>query len=481
MKKFIVALLAFALVFAFTSCDNEAQGPTDDWDGIGVRIARHTIPDELGEGATCEGNWDHVKSATYADGVVTVEADLYDMAEYASTNPDQGKHKWFALFISVGDFAEDDSLRINESITLEQAREGDTEKYEAVFAEDADKAMAANEFVFWAKADDPGSITLSRNGATPLTIQVKVEDVDLVSSSDDFISAIKAGDKKVALADNVTLTEKVNFTKSVDIDLNGKTLSTDLDLNINENAAEDPSVVDVTISNGKLVLNSNSITHGTLRLYTNSNVTLDDVEYTTNATGIFFRQTNANAKAVIKDSTITSTGAYAIGTNASKEESENMIVEIENSTISAAKEGSTGILFNVGGGVTIKNSTVIGGKQAMIARGGTHSFTDTKFVAEDALAASDDEYLDKDWDTGNGVPCAALVVGNRNSGNSYPYGTTVTLEGVTFEAPEGVYEIYVYENKEEEAVIVDGFVPTLPFVNEKDTMNGATYEVRVKK
>ena len=75
---------------------------------------------------------------------------------------------------------------------------------------------------------------------------------------------------------------------------------------------------------------------------------------------------------------------------------------------------------------------------------------------------------------------AALVVGNRNSGESYPYGTTVTLDGVTFTAPGNVYGIYVYQNKPEEAVSVKGTVTALPTVNETSTMNGATYEVTVK-
>ena len=176
MKKLLVALLALAMVFAFASCENETKAPYEDWTGIGVRIAKHTNPSELQEGAACEGNYDHVKSATYKDGVITVEAEVNSMASYDSTNPDQGNHKWFALFISVGEYADDESLKINGSATLDQAREGDTDKYEAVVTGDADKAMAADEFVLWAKADGPGSITLSRTGAATLELQIKVVD-----------------------------------------------------------------------------------------------------------------------------------------------------------------------------------------------------------------------------------------------------------------------------------------------------------------
>ena len=474
MKKIIVALLAFAMVFAFTSCESE---PSLKEMTVGVRLGQH-VKGESEDGS----NWKSAVLSMEGD-VVTIQADLDAMKNYQSSVSSQGEAKWLALLIDTGisDLA-------NVVYNGEALGDAGANEYKDLKGVDVDGTTGkATEMVLWIKAEDTQytsgrTITLSYDGYVEKEITIKVENVKLVTvrTPDDFTTAI-AGDKKVVLSNDITLAAEVDFTKSVDIDLNGKTLSTDLDLNINENATSESPVVDVTISNGKLVLNSNvGTTHGTLRLYTNSNVTLDNVEYTTNATGIFFKQSNANAKAVIKDSKITSTGSYAIGTNASKEESENMIVEIENSTISAAEEGATGILFNVNGGVTIKNSTVIGGKQAMIARGGTHSFTDTTFEAKYALTESGDEYLEKDWATGNGVPVAALVVGNRNSGESYPYGTTVTLDGVTFTAPGNVYGIYVYQNKPEEAVSVKGTVTALPTVNETSTMNGATYEVTVK-
>ncbi len=185
MRKLLVALLALAMVFAFASCENETKAPYEDWTGIGVRIAKHTNPSELQEGAECQGNYDHVKSATYKDGVITVEAEVDSMTPYNSTNPAQGKHQWFALFISVGEYADDESLKINDSATLEQARQGDTDKYEAVVTGDADKAMAEDEFVLWAKADEPGKIKLSREGAATLELQIKVVNVPADASGED--------------------------------------------------------------------------------------------------------------------------------------------------------------------------------------------------------------------------------------------------------------------------------------------------------
>lgn len=471
MKKISVLLLAIMMLFAFTACD-DASGLKEM--NVSVRLGQHVRGAEEDH-----NNW---KQATVSmeDDVVTVHADLDAMEKYASSVTSQGEAMWLALLIDTG-ISDLENVVYNGT----PLGEAGANEYKDLKGVDGVEGKSS-EMVLWIKADDSTTyaegrkITLGADGFIEKSITIKVEDVDFVETAEDFTTAISKG-KEVILTADITLSEKINFTKSVDIDLNGKTLSTDLDLNINENATAESEVVNVNISNGKLVLNSKiegHETHGTLRLYTNSNVTLTNVEYTTDSTGIFFRQNNADAKAVIKDSKIISTGSYAIGTNASKEESENMFVEIENSTISAAEEGATGILFNVNGGVTIKDSTVIGGKQAMIARGGIHSFTNTTFEAKDA-APENDEYLDNEWATGNGVPVAVLVVGNRNSGSSYPYGTTVTLDSVTFTAPEDVLGIYVYQNKDEEAVSVKGTVTALPSVN-TDSMNDATYEVAVK-
>ena len=474
MKKIIVALLAFAMVFAFTSCDND---PALKEMTVGVRLGQHVNGESVDK-----GNWQSAVLSMEGD-VVTIKADLGAMDSYKSTSealPEgQKTGKWLALLIDTGISDLANVVYNGDVLGAAGANE-----YKDLKGVDVDGTPGQDtEMVLWIKAEDAQytsgrPITLSYDGYVEKEITIKVENVKLVTTAGEFNTAI-AGDKKVVLSNDVSLDAKVNFTKDVNIDLNGKTLSTKSDLYINENATPESSDVNVTISNGKLDLNSDNPARGTLRLYTNSNVTLDNVEYTTKATGIFFSQNKANAKAVIKDSTITSTGAYAIGTNASKEESVNMFVEIENSTISAEGEDATGILFNVNGGVTIKNSTVIGGKQAMIARGGTHSFTDTTF---EALTESGDEYLGTDWGTGNDVPVAALVVGNKNSGDSYPYGTTVKLDGVTFTAPGNVYGIYVYQNNNnpDEAVSVSGTVTALPTVNETSTMNGATYDVEVK-
>lgn len=176
MKKIVVALVAIAMVFAFTACENKTEVPADEWAGVGVRIAKHINPEELAGGADCEGNWDHISEATYADGVITVKADVNAMDAYASTNPEQApdgaEFKWYALFVSVGeDLVDDETLKIQGSTTLAEAR-GDVNKYTTA----DDDAPASDEFVLWCKAESEGKLTLSRDGAEDLVITIKVVD-----------------------------------------------------------------------------------------------------------------------------------------------------------------------------------------------------------------------------------------------------------------------------------------------------------------
>ena len=157
------------------------------------------------------------------------------------------------------------------------------------------------------------------------------------------------------------------------------------------------------------------------------------------------------------DSTINSTGYYAIGSNATPVESKGIKINIEGSDITVKAEGGddAAILFNVIGTVNIKNSTITGDRQALILRGSgdgnIHTLENTKIIAT-GNNSIEKEYLEGDWGTGNEVPLAALVIGDRHP--SYPYSTTVKLDNVTVEAQKDTnnstksyYGIYVYQDE----------------------------------
>ena len=269
---------------------------------------------------------------------------------------------------------------------------------------------------------------------------------------------------------------------TVVIDLAGHALTSTVRLALTNGA-------DVTFSNGSVNLNVEgfSETQSALRLYSGSSLTLDDVDFSSNIVGLFFVYQNDNTTMrILNGSTVkTTAGAYAIGTNATEPNpSAAVTLEISNSTVSSAEStasADTAILFNVNGVVNISNSTISGKKQALILRGGAtgsvHHITNSTLEAK-GVASVDNDYLDGNWSTGNGVPLAALVIGNR-SASAYKHDVSVELSNVTIKIPTAespVYHgIYVWQNDDGTSVNVSGSCASATTVNAEK--NGATFNV----
>ena len=235
-----------------------------------------------------------------------------------------------------------------------------------------------------------------------------------------------------------------------------------------------------------------------------STLILDDVDYTSNITNILMvNQNNNTTLRVINDSHVIANGGYyAIGTNASEPEpSQNVTIEISNSEVSTVNSDgtdgdNTAILFNVNGTVTISSgSTISGDRQGLILRGGsasgTHRISNSIIKATGNNSVST-EYVGDSWklpkpgkgfwSTGNEVPLAAMVIGNR-SASAYCNPIHVELSNVTIEIPEDgknnaekeYHGIYVYENSEEYPVSVSGSCASVTTVNAEK--NGAAFNV----
>ncbi len=230
-----------------------------------------------------------------------------------------------------------------------------------------------------------------------------------------------------------------------DIDLNGHSLTSEVGWYLPESETE--PYVTVSVSNGKLEMNHYSSwekDNGSIQLLSNASLTFESVNYASDITGIFLADKSHGMKLNITDSNMDIEGYYGIGTNATGPESYDININIKNSTITTvdAKETNT----------------------------------------------YDKGFLDEPWLTGNAVPMAALVIGNRVNNNSYPYGTDVTLDNVTVIAPEAnkcskpvkYYGIYIWQNKPSEKVSVigdvnkgDGFAAQKVFNDVYDTINPA--------
>ena len=95
-------------------------------------------------------------------------------------------------------------------------------------------------------------------------------------------------------------------------------------------------------------------------------------------------------------------------------------------------------------------------------------------------------YENTNWADGNNVPVATIVIGNRVSeaSTSYPYGTSVELNNVVFDTPDTskggntYYDIYLYQNKVDQAVVVTGTIKNASDLIVNDSRNGAKYDVK---
>ena len=201
----------------------------------------------------------------------------------------------------------------------------------------------------------------------------------------------------------------------------------------------------VTIKNGHVVA-EHQLDGGHSLFVPKSGVsfTLDGVIVDTNGTGIYAA---GSATAVnVLNSTINADG-YAIGTNASADESGkpiysyNVNINVSKSTLNAP----IGALINVPGSLNISNSIITAQYQGVIARGGSTTIDNTAISLSSVTDADEyEKYENEGWGTGNAVPMGGIVVGNRY--NSYNYPASCTVSGSTsVTVPEGTNAVYAYQ------------------------------------
>lgn len=249
-------------------------------------------------------------------------------------------------------------------------------------------------------------------------------------------------------------TELFNSNSNLTIDLNGKALRITTGGTICV-----PEGKSFTIKNG--TIEANKYANGTIAVFSadkSANITLDNVNMITNGSAVF-PAGNATSATII-GSNITA-GTYAVGTNASVKNGEliysyNVNIEIENSTLSTTGYSNNDrdtctVMINVPGTLAIENSTIIGSRQAVVARGGVTSIANSTITLTSPYEGSDkNNYDTTTWGGGNNLPMAALVVGNR--ADAYKYPATCTLSNTTVTAPDGYKTVYTYGMESEEGI-----------------------------
>ena len=253
--------------------------------------------------------------------------------------------------------------------------------------------------------------------------------------------------------DTITLTDnaEISFSfpegvETLTIDLGKNTLT--LTNNTSILLADGKSL---TIQNGNLVskpLENPTVT--AFNIQSGSSIKLDNVTYDCTGSALY-PQGNA-AKVTVIDSTITA-DVYAVATNAGQTDNYDVVIDLKDSTFQArlpselSKGDSCPVMINIPGKLTMDSCTVIGGRQGVLVRGRTAKISNTDIQLNATYIDGKDKYLDGNWGSGNEVPMAALVVGNRS--NAYNYPTDCTLSNVTVTATSGYTGTYVYGMSDE--------------------------------
>ena len=141
-----------------------------EWD-ITARLAKHSRG-----AAEDHDNWEHIQSLEYKNGTISIVADVDAMVTYASTNPNQGDGKWFAVLVGTG---EDDITAVSYKGTA--LTDSDIAERDDMLGADGSKAES-DEFVIWYKAEvlaeSGAEFMLSHDGVEAETVKVELADYD---------------------------------------------------------------------------------------------------------------------------------------------------------------------------------------------------------------------------------------------------------------------------------------------------------------
>ena len=263
-----------------------------------------------------------------------------------------------------------------------------------------------------------------------------------VGTAEELVAVFAKGGN-VKLTASITLGNAylINQDVEVNIDLNQQTLTSSGAL-----IASDGGVL--TIMNGTVATaESYGSTNYIVSADAGGEVILDNVKVQSKGAGVGFMPSAGPSKLTVRNSEITAF-SFGIGTNAGVAQTGSEMV-IENSTIDAY----AAVLFNLDCELTITNSTLNGGNQGLIARGGDIEVTDSRIFInypDGDLAQIDScQYLNEDWKDGNKVPMAAIVAGNRGSGYQYPTKLALNNTEVASIGEEAGYfpALYVWANQ----------------------------------
>ena len=256
----------------------------------------------------------------------------------------------------------------------------------------------------------------------------------MAAAQDGTVTLLKDVSEEVAVPANVKAT----------LELNGKTLTM-----CNTKSVVLANGADLAIRNGSIV--AKQMPNGTTPLFNiqaNSSISLNKVQLDTNGAALFPQGDAATVE--VTDSYVIG-GCFAVATNAEKVDNYSVKIVLKESCFDcrnygynpAASGDGCAVMINVPGTMEIDGCTITGSRQGMLVRGGTATVRNSSITTTGQFAEGIGKYLDSDWGSGDEVPMAALVVGNRS--HEYLYPVTCVVENTTIDScnPQ-VPAIYTY-------------------------------------
>lgn len=261
----------------------------------------------------------------------------------------------------------------------------------------------------------------------------KAKDSVITSDADVIEAAIMDGMPAVLSAD-ANVDSAVLDRAGADIDLNGRELKIGGTTPIVLNSSKS-----ISLKDGTLVLENQNSRRVGIAICEGGNLELNDVNMTATDVSMVVDKGTNKATVDIIDSVITSTDNYILSTNAGNPETgADVVINIKNSTLIAQNSDSTAVLMNVPGTLNIEDSHLEANRQGLIVRCGNATVNNSTVksnVTTDVIQQNSWDYYDNNkWGSGNEVPVAAVVVGNRGAEGaiSYPYNATLTSTNSSF-------------------------------------------------
>lgn len=264
-----------------------------------------------------------------------------------------------------------------------------------------------------------------------------------------------AGEDGVIKLENDTTisTLTLSGTGETVIDLNGHTLTYKSNSAITIGDDQTLSFIDSSASGAKrggtLALTGVTGTSAAINPQKGGTVNASNIKIT--CTGSAFYPRGDAAAVNITNCDVTA-AVYCVATNAATVDNYDVVITLSGSTFvaNAADKDNCPIMINVPGTLNMDYCKVTGDRMGVLVRAGDANITNCEIIMTGTFDESNKGYTDTtDWGSGNEVPMAALIVGNKN-GNYNSDATCTVIDTQITSREDNKPAVYVSSNKEGE-------------------------------